>query len=175
MPLTIGTRLGPYEILAPLGTGGMGEVYRAHDARLHRVVAIKVLPAELADHRDRVRRFHQEARAASALNHPHIVAIYDTGEVDATNFIVMELIDGVPLGVWIDRQKPDLRHVLATIIQVADALAVAHDTGIIHRDIKPANLLVNRQGYVKVLDFGLAKLIETGPSEETQTIGEDRH
>src|SRR5687768_5683329 len=159
-----------YELLDKIGEGGMGEVYRARDTRLSRHVAVKLLPAEVTEDPERVLRFRQEARAASALNHPHIVAVFDTGQVDSTHFIVMELIDGRRPTVWVAQEKPDLGRVLEFITQVADALAAAHEAGLIHRDVKPANLLISPQGYAKVLDFGLAKLTEDSPSADaTQT------
>jgi serine/threonine protein kinase len=172
MSLPAGTRLGAYEILAPLGAGGMGEVYRARDTHLDRQIALKLLPAGRATDPERVRRFQQEARAASSLNHPHIVSIYDTGEAEGFHFIAMELVEGVSPAAWVEREKPELRRILEVLTQVADALAAAHQAGIVHRDIKPANILVTPQGYAKVLDFGLAKLVETRvATEETQTAG----
>ncbi len=172
MPLPAGTRLGDYEILALLGAGGMGEVYRARDAHLDRHIALKLLPAGRAADAERVRRFQQEARAASALNHPHIISIYDTGEAKGFHFIAMELVEGVSPAAWVEREKPELRRILEVLTQVADALAAAHQAGIVHRDIKPANILVTPQGYAKVLDFGLAKLVETrAAGAETQSAG----
>ncbi len=160
-----------YELGEKLGEGGMGEVFRARDTKLNRAVALKLLPADVAMDEERIQRFQREARAASALNHPHIVAIYDTGEADGAPFIAMELVEGAPLGAWVQREKPELRKILEVVTQVADALAAAHDAGIVHRDIKPANLLVTAQGYAKVLDFGLAKLIEAPPtSDETRSV-----
>ena len=160
MTLAAGTRIGPYEIVAPIGAGGMGDVYRARDRRLGRDVALKILSGRLAADPDAVRRFSQEARAATALNHPHIVAIYDTGEDDSTSFIAMELVDGVPFSTWIAQESAGLRSQLDVAIQVADALTAAHQIGIVHRDIKPGNVLVTQQGYAKVVDFGLAKLVQ---------------
>ncbi len=160
-----------YELGEKLGEGGMGEVFRARDTRLGRDVALKLLPADVARDAERIQRFQREARAASALNHPHIVAIYDTGEAEGAPFIAMELVDGEALGAWVQREKPELRKILEVVTQVADALTTAHDAGIVHRDIKPANVLVTAQGYAKVLDFGLAKLTEARmPTEETQSI-----
>ncbi len=153
MPLRPGDKLGPYEILAPLGAGGMGEVYRARDKRLNRDVALKVLPDDFANDPARRRRFEQEARAVAALNHPNIVAIYDVGE----NFLVSELVDGQTLrhaGKLSQRQAIDLA------VQIAEGLAAAHAAGITHRDLKPENIMVTRDGRAKILDFGLAKLVE---------------
>lgn len=149
----------------------MGEVFRARDTKLNRAVALKLLPADVARDAERIQRFQREARAASALNHPHIVAIYDTGEAEGAPYIAMELVEGEPLGAWVRRNKPELRKILEVITQVADALAAAHDAGIVHRDIKPANVLVTAQGYAKVLDFGLAKLTEApATSDETRSV-----
>src|SRR5215203_1895976 len=159
MTLAPGSTLGAYEILSVLGAGGMGEVYRARDTRLSRDVAIKVLPAErLADeHR---RRFQQEARALSSLNHPHIVTIYEVESAGDVDFIVMEFVRGSTLDQVIPARGFGLSELLRIAVPVAEALAVAHARGIIHRDLKPANLIVGNDGVVKVLDFGLAKLLE---------------
>ena len=164
MPLTAGTRLGPYEILAPLGAGGMGEVYRARDAKLHRVVALKVLPAELSRDSERLARFEKEARTASGLNHPNIVTIYEIGSANGTSFIAMELVDGRTLRELVDAGPLNLKKLLAVAAQAADGLAKAHAAGIVHRDFKPENLMVTRDGFVKILDFGLAKLVPIGLS-----------
>jgi eukaryotic-like serine/threonine-protein kinase len=170
--LSAGGRLGPYEIVAPLGAGGMGEVYRARDTRLGREVAIKVLPAERMADESRRRRFVQEARAASALNHPHIVTIYEIESAEGTDFIVMELVPGKTLDALIPRHGMRLGEVLRIAIPLADALAAAHGAGIIHRDLKPANVMVTPEGVVKVLDFGLAKLThaEEGAGEDATTL-----
>jgi dipeptidyl aminopeptidase/acylaminoacyl peptidase len=158
MPLPAGKKLGPYEVLAPLGAGGMGEVYRARDSRLDRIVAIKILPPELSNDADRVARFEREARAASALNHPAIVSIYDIAHVDSVSVIVMELVDGKTLREILASGPLPMRRLLTIAAQVADGLAKAHAAGIVHRDLKPENIMVNRDGFAKILDFGLAKL-----------------
>jgi serine/threonine protein kinase len=162
MTLTAGTRLGPYEILAPIGAGGMGEVYRARDPRLGREIAVKVLPVAASSDPDRRQRFEQEARAASALNHPNILTIYDVDESDGTTYIAMELVEGKTLRELIASGEPlPTKKLLDIAVQIAEGLAKAHSAGIVHRDLKPENLMVSRDGYVKILDFGLAKLTET--------------
>jgi len=169
MSLRPGSKLGPYEVLAPLGAGGMGEVCRARDTRLGRDVAIKILPAERLTDEDRRRRFVHEARAASALSHPNIVTIYEIGSADGLDFIVMEYLAGRTLA---DLVLAPMRigDALKLAIPIADALACAHAAGIVHRDVKPANVVVNNEGVVKLLDFGLAKLVaETGSSPEGGT------
>jgi eukaryotic-like serine/threonine-protein kinase len=160
-----GSRLGPYEILSLAGAGGMGEVWKARDTRLKRLAAVKVLPAALKNDPERKRRFLREARAASALNHPNIVGIYDIGEADGVDYIAMEYVEGKPLDqVIADREfKPG--EALKIAGQVADALARAHQAGIVHRDLKPANVMVTAEGRVKLLDFGLAKLSEPAIQE----------
>ena len=158
MSLAAGSRLGPYEVLAPLGAGGMGEVWRARDTRLSREVALKVLPEALALDRERLNRFEQEARAASALNHPNIVTIYEIGQADSVSYIAMELVQGRTLREVIVEGPVPPKRVLAFAAQIADALAKAHEAGIVHRDLKPDNLMVTREGFAKILDFGLAKL-----------------
>ncbi len=171
MPLTAGSKLGPYEILSVLGSGGMGEVYRAVDPRLGREVAIKVLPAERMDE-ERRRRFVQEARAASALNHPNIVTIHEIESADGRDFIVMEYVAGKSLDRLIPRQGMPLGEALRIATPIADALARAHGRGIVHRDVKPSNVIVGSEGAVKLLDFGLAKLVAsaaTSPEAETET------
>jgi Tol biopolymer transport system component len=157
--LAAGSRLGAYEVLSPLGAGGMGEVYRARDTRLGREVAIKVLPEALAADRERLLRLEHEARAASALNHPNIVTIYEIGKTDSISFISMELVQGTTLRELLAEGALPAKRVLAFGAQIADALARAHEAGIVHRDLKPENLMVTREGLVKVLDFGLAKLV----------------
>jgi len=157
MSLSIGTRLGPYEILSALGAGGMGEVYRARDTRLDRDVAVKTLPAAFAADAERVARFQREARLLASLNHPHIGAIYgfeDAGDVSA---LVLELVEGDTLDDSVRRGPLPLPEALAIAQQIADALDAAHGSGIIHRDLKPANIMITPDGVVKVLDFGLAK------------------
>ena len=160
LTLAPGQRLGPYEILGPLGAGGMGEVYRARDTRLGRDVAIKRLRPELASNEDRRKRFEREARAASALNHPHIVSVFDIGEENGVLFIAMELVEGKTLRAVLGEEAPSARRILDLAVQAAGGLARAHADGIVHRDLKPENLMVSRDGYVKILDFGLAKLVE---------------
>src|SRR5947209_9443822 len=160
MTITPGTKLGRYEIRSALGAGGMGEVYLAQDTRLERTVALKILPAEVAKDQGRMRRFVQEARAASALKHPNVAHIYEIEDVDGHHFIAMEFIEGETLRQHIARSQLALPEALDISVQVAAALAAAHAAGIIHRDIKPENIMVRRDGYVKVLDFGLAKLTE---------------
>jgi serine/threonine protein kinase len=164
MGLPAGARLGPYEVVSPLGAGGMGEVYRARDVRLGREVALKVLPAELAADRERLARFEQEARAASALNHPHIVTVYDVDRSDSVSWIAMELVEGRTLRELLSSGPLATKRFLALAAQAADALAKAHGAGIVHRDLKPENLMVSRDGFVKILDFGLAKLAPPAPS-----------
>ena len=158
----LGQQLGSYQILSLLGTGGMGVVYKARDTRLKRSVAIKVLPAEQVSDPERKRRFIQEARAASALNHPNIITIYDIGSEGGIDFVVMEYVAGKTLDQLIPRKGMRLNETLKLAIQIADALAKAHSAGIIHRDLKPTNVMVTDDGLVKVLDFGLAKLTEVG-------------
>ena len=160
MTLSAGSRVGPYEILAPIGAGGMGEVYKARDTRLGRDVAIKVLPDAFATEPERLKRFEREARAASALNHPNIVTIYEIGSSDSTSYIAMELVDGAPLRQLLLRGALPVRKLLQIGIQVADGLAKAHASGIVHRDLKPENVMVTEDGLVKILDFGLAKLTQ---------------
>jgi hypothetical protein len=156
--LTAGTRLGPYEILAPIGAGGMGEVYRAKDPRLGREVAIKVLPASFSQDADRLKRFEQEARAAGVLNHPNITAVYDIGSADGAPYIVTELLEGETLRSRLAAGALSPRKAIEYAVQTAKGLAAAHEKGIVHRDLKPENLFLTRDGRVKILDFGLAKL-----------------
>jgi Tol biopolymer transport system component len=169
MALESGARLGPYEIIAPLGAGGMGEVYRARDTRLGRTIAVKVLPAVGPGDADSRRRLLQEARAASALNHPNIVAVYDVGTELGSEFVAMELVDGRPLSDLLIRSGLPLADALKYAVQIADAVAAAHAAGIVHRDLKPTNVMVTGAGAIKVLDFGIAKAIGAG-SGQTATI-----
>lgn len=160
----VGDVIGPYQILSLLGKGGMGEVYRARDSRLDRIVALKILPAEVAADQERMRRFVREAKAASALNHPHVATIYEIGEVDGLSFIAMEYVAGQTLAAKINGQALPVSEVVEIGSQIADALDEAHRKGITHRDIKPANVMLNERGQVKVLDFGLAKIAR--PTEQ---------
>ncbi|HET9793975.1 MAG TPA: WD40 repeat domain-containing serine/threonine protein kinase [Thermoanaerobaculia bacterium] len=169
MPVATGTRLGPYEILAPLGAGGMGEVFRARDTRLGRDVAIKVLSADASENADRRVRFEKEARAASALNHPNIVSIFDIGTADGTTYIAMELVDGATLRESMPGGPVPTKRLLDIACAIADGLAKAHAAGIVHRDLKPENVMISKDGFVKILDFGLAKLVET-PDENVSEI-----
>ncbi|MGH9441556.1 MAG: protein kinase domain-containing protein [Thermoanaerobaculia bacterium] len=159
MTLTAGTRLGPFEIVALLGSGGMGEVYRARDVRLGREVAVKVLPAGLSTDKEKLVRFAQEARSASALSHPNIVTIFEVGQAGALPFIAMELIEGQTLRAILQAGPVSFKKTLSFGHQVADGLAKAHLAGIVHRDLKPENVMVTGDGYAKILDFGLAKLV----------------
>jgi serine/threonine protein kinase len=162
MKLSPGTKVGPYEILLQLGAGGMGEVYRAKDTRLRRDVAIKILPNEFATNKERMQRFEQEARAASALNHPAIITIYDVGFDHSNAYIAMEYVSGKNLAETLDIEKLPLKKIIILASQFADALAKAHEAGIVHRDLKPANLMITSDGFLKILDFGLAKLSNPG-------------
>jgi Tol biopolymer transport system component len=161
-----GTRLGPYEIVSPLGAGGMGEVYRAHDARLGREVAVKILPAAFAHDPERLRRFEQEARAASVLNHPNILAIYDVGAEAALRYVVSELLEGQTLRDRLADEPIPLAKAIDYALQAARGLTAAHERGIVHRDLKPENLFVTHDDRVKILDFGLAKLSRTDPGSQ---------
>jgi len=155
-----GIRLGPYEIVAPIGAGGMGEVYRARDTRLGRDVAIKVLPPEFADDPERLRRFQQEARAVAALSHPNVLAIHDVGTYEAIPYLVTELLEGESLRDRLKAGGLTVRKAVETAVQIAQGLAAAHEKGIVHRDLKPGNVFVTRDGQVKILDFGLARLAQ---------------
>src|SRR5713226_8554996 len=163
----VGQTLGHYRIESKLGEGGMGAVWKARDTRLDRFVALKTLPAEKLTDQDRRRRFVQEAKTASALNHPNIVHIYDIADAEAVPFIAMEYVAGKTLDQLIGRKGLRLNETLKYAIQIADALARAHSAGIVHRDLKPPNVMVDEHGMVKVLDFGLAKLTEV------TSLGED--
>ena len=172
-PLASGTQVGSYRIESQLGEGGMGTVYRALDTKLNRPVAIKVLSDELADAAAR-RRFQREAQMASSLNHPHILTVHDVGEFEGRQYIVTEFVDGGTLKDWAQREKPGWRQIVELLTGVADGLAAAHTAGILHRDIKPTNILVARNGYAKLADFGLAKLAARSDGDATQTLTEKR-
>src|SRR5436190_3048046 len=164
----VGQLIGHYKIVASLGKGGMGEVYLTQDTKLERSVALKILPSDVAADGERMRRFTQEAKAAAALNHPNIAHIYEVGETNETHFIAMEYVDGVTLREKIHREKASLRKLVKYLVQVAEGLAKAHAAGIVHRDLKPDNIMIASDDYAKILDFGLAKLVEpqTGAGAE---------
>jgi Tol biopolymer transport system component len=170
MPLASGARLGPYEILAPLGAGGMGEVYRAKDTRLGREVAIKVLPASFSQDADRLRRFEQEAKAAGVLNHPNVTIVYDIGSHEGAPYVVQELLEGETLRSELAGGKFSTRKAIDYAVQIAQGLAAAHEKGIVHRDLKPENLFLTKDGRVKILDFGLAKLTQLDGSASATNI-----
>jgi hypothetical protein len=169
MALAPGTKLGPYEITAHLGAGGMGEVYRARDPQLGRDVAIKVLPSSLSRDPDRLRRFEQEARAAAALNHPNILAVYQMGTYEGAPYLVSELLEGSTLRDQLLHGPLPVRKAVDYGIQTARGLAAAHEKGIVHRDLKPENLFVTKDGRIKILDFGLAKLIQVPQAQQPDT------
>jgi serine/threonine protein kinase len=174
MSLAPATILGQYEIRSPLGAGGMGEVYRAHDTRLDREVAIKVLPESLTADPDRLRRFEQEARAAAALNHPNILAVYQMATHYGASYMVTELLEGETLRERLRRGPIALRKAIDYEVQIAHGLAAAHEKGIVHRDLKPENLFITKDGRVKILDFGLAKLTQPKDAsgmDETLALG----
>src|SRR5205807_1712373 len=162
--LSPGTRFGPYQIINRLAAGGMGEVYRAKDTRLGREVAIKTILLDRCSDPELLRRFEQEARSASSLNHPNIVTIYELGQVNGTHYIAMEFVAGATLRSLLDSGPLPYRKVLDIAAQLADALAKAHQIGVVHRDLKPENIIVSAEGLAKIVDFGLAKLL-TGPPE----------
>lgn len=167
------TQLGRYEIRSLLGAGGMGEVYLAQDTSLNRKVALKVLPADVASNQDRMRRFKQEATSAASLNHPNIAHIYEIGQSDDLNFIAMEYVDGTTLRNKIHKEHEDLSKLLRSLQHVAEGLAKAHAAGIVHRDLKPDNIMITSDGHAKILDFGLAKLIEPATTTDSVSSGED--
>ncbi|MCA1659373.1 MAG: serine/threonine-protein kinase, partial [Verrucomicrobiaceae bacterium] len=170
--LPAGSSLSHYRIVSKIGAGGMGEVYLAQDTKLDRKVAVKILPANLAANHDRMRRFTQEAKSAAALSHPNIAQIFEIGDHDGTHFIAMEFIDGQTLGEKIHQEATPLRKLLRFLQHAADGLAKAHAAGIVHRDLKPDNIMVTRDGHAKILDFGLAKLIE--PQLREANAGDNR-
>src|SRR5882724_1181443 len=173
MALAPGSKLGPFEIVASLGAGGMGEVYCARDTRLDRKVAIKLLPAVFSENSIRLQRFEQEARATSSLNHPNIVTIYELGFNGSCPYIAMELVEGKTLRELLSSGQLPMRKVIEIAAQIADGLTKAHEAGITHRDLKPENLIITHEGLVKILDFGLAKL--TSPSDvHTETFSTTR-
>ncbi len=167
-PLEIGKLLNHYRILSKIGSGGMGDVWLAEDTRLGRKVALKLLPAEVASTPDRLHRFHLEARATASLNHPNIAHIYEIDESDETHFIAMEFVEGETLSRYLKAHRPELRTILKIFEGVADGLAKAHASGILHRDLKPDNIMVTPDGRVKILDFGLAKLMPRPDGEISQ-------
>src|SRR4029077_2295705 len=168
MPLSPGPRLGAYEILSPLGAGGMGEVYRARDRKLDRDVAIKVLPQSVAADPDTLARFEREAKAVAALSHQNILAIHDFGDENGVAYAVMELLEGETLRGKLDAGLIPQKQAVDYALQVAKGLSAAHEKGIVHRDLKPENLFVSRDGHLKILDFGLAKRVEAvAPGKET--------
>jgi len=170
MPLTAGVRLGPYEVVTQIGSGGMGEVYRARDTRLGRDVAIKVLPAEFAEDAERLRRFEREAKATAALSHPNILDVHDVGTFEGIPCLVEELLEGESLKERLERGALAVPEAVRIAVEVARGLAAAHGKGIIHRDLKPANVFLTADGRVKVLDFGLAKLVGPVPLGEADTL-----
>jgi serine/threonine protein kinase len=171
MPLASGTKLGPYEVQSPLGAGGMGEVYRARDTRLGRDVALKILPESLPRDNDRLHRFEQEARAVAALNHPNILAVFDIGQHNGSPFLVSELLEGETLRTVLDRGALPQRKAIDYGVQIAQGLAAAHEKGIVHRDLKPENIFVSKDGRIKILDFGLAKLAQKASAAAAESDG----
>src|SRR5882724_961308 len=177
MPLASGIKLGPYEIHSPIGAGGMGEVYRARDARLNRDVAIKILPASFSRDPDRLQRFAQESRAAAALSHPNILSIYDIGEANGAPYVVSELLEGATLRDRLRDGALSSRKAIDFAAQIASGLAAAHEKGIVHRDLKPENIFITNEGRAKILDFGLAKFtrpeVDASGNEPTQQVATD--
>src|SRR6185503_8935099 len=173
MTLAPKTQLGRYEIRSLLGAGGMGEVYLAQDMSLNRRVALKVLPAEVASNQDRMRRFKQEASAAASLNHPSIAHIYEIGESGGLHFIAMEYVDGATLRRKIHDEQEELSKLLRALQHVAEGLAKAHAAAVVHRDLKPDNVMITSDGHGKILDFGLAKLIEPQTTTDSVPSGEE--
>src|SRR4029077_10696008 len=163
--LAAGTKFGPYEIRSPIGAGGMGEVYRAVDSRLGRDVALKVLPGVFSGDTDRLRRFELEARAIASLNHPNILAIFDFGQQDVTPYLISELLEGESLRAVLDRGPLPQRKTVEYAVQIAQGMAAAHEKGVVHRDLKPENIFITKDGRIKVLDFGLAKLVQASPAD----------
>src|SRR6266852_370097 len=168
MTINTGTRLSHYSIVSKLGAGGMGEVYLAQDTKLDRKVALKILPVDVASNRDRLARFVREAKSAAALNHPNIAQIFEIDEHDGTHFIAMEFVEGVTLREKIHRERTELKKLLRYLQHAAEGLAKAHAAGIVHRDLKPDNIMITREGHAKILDFGLAKLIEPQLTEAVE-------
>src|SRR3984885_12373200 len=174
MTLAAGDKLGPYTILASIGAGGMGEVYRAQDAKLGRDVALKVLPAEMAQDPDRLSRFHREAKALAQLDHHNIVTIHSVEECDGVHFLTMQLVEGLPLDRVIPQGGLQFEQIVEIASALGDALAAAHEKGIVHRDLKPANVMVSNEGRVKVLDFGLAKDVGASDSAAATLTSDHR-
>src|SRR5271156_3954392 len=174
MALTPGTKLGPYEIQSPLGAGGMGEVYRATDTKLGRDVALKVLPAEMAQDPERLARFRREAKALAQLDHPNIITIYAVEECDGIHFLTMQLVEGLPLDRLIPQGGLPVERIFEIAGALGDALAAAHEKGIVHRDLKPPNVMISNDGRVKVLDFGLAKDIRTASQSDATLTSDSR-
>src|SRR5258707_2043547 len=169
--LSTDTSLSHYRIVSRIGAGSMGEVYLAQDTKLDRKVALKILPADLASNRDRMERFVREAKAAAALNHPNIAHVYEIGKSEGINFIAMEYVEGLTLREKIHRERTEIRTLLRNLQHVAEGLAKAHAAGIVHRDLKPDNIMITREGHAKILDFGLAKLIEPRLAETVPDEG----
>jgi len=176
MTLSAGTRLGSYEVLSPLGAGGMGEVYRARDRKLGRDVAVKVLPQSVASDPDTLARFEREAKAIAALSHPNILSIFDFGTHDGVSYAVMELLEGETLRGKLEAGPISQKQAVGYALQIAKGLSAAHEKGIVHRDLKPDNIFVLKDGHIKILDFGLAKRVEaSAPGEETSAPTDAGH